>query len=79
MASPQRGFLTEELAAEYTGRPASTIRRWATEGRINRYGSGRGKVRYNVLELPVAIRDEWTREIISLGDPPPLPHARKAA
>lgn len=78
MATPERGLLTEELAAKYTRRPASTIRRWAAEGRISRYGSGRGNVRYLAWELPRAVRDEWTGEW-DLGDPPPLPEGRKAA
>jgi hypothetical protein len=45
-------LVTEELAAEWTGRSGSTIRGWAHKGRIHRYGSGRGQVRYNLFELP---------------------------
>jgi hypothetical protein len=44
-------IVTEELAVIWTGRPASTIRRWAAEGRITRHGSGRGKVRYDLAEM----------------------------
>lgn len=44
-------LVNEELAVAYTGRPPTTIRRWAHEGRISRYGKGRGKVRYDLLEL----------------------------
>ncbi|HCA85754.1 MAG TPA: DNA-binding protein [Streptomyces sp.] len=79
MATEPRGLITEADAAYYTGRPGVTIRRWAHEGRINRYGKGRGKVRYRVSELPVAERDEWTRELVKPGDPPALPAGRKAA
>jgi hypothetical protein len=73
MALPERGLLTEDEAAYYAGRPGSTIRRWATEGRINRYGSGRGKVRYLFRELNKAERDEWTRQLITPGEPPTMP------
>lgn len=70
-------YLTTAQAAVYTGRPVSTIRRWATEGRITRHGSGKN-VRYDLRELPHMTRDEWTDEV-TLGDPPPLPEGRKAA
>ena len=74
-----RGLVSEKDAAYYAGRPGVTIRRWAHEGRIRRYGSGRGNVRYSVFELNKAERDEWTRELISPGEPPPLPDAVQAA
>ena len=74
-----RGLVSEKDAAYYAGRPGVTIRRWAHEGRIRRYGSGRGNVRYSVFELNKAERDEWTRELISPGEPPPLPDAAQAA
>lgn len=64
-------------AALYTGRSVGTIWRWASEGRISRHGHGK-HVRYDLRELPRAVRDEWTDEII-LGDPPPLPEGRRAA
>jgi hypothetical protein len=64
-------LVTAEDAAWYTGRPVGTIWRWASEGRISRYGSGKA-VRYNVHELPGKIVDEWTGDV-TLGDPPPLP------
>lgn len=51
-------LVTEDLAAVWTGRPASTIRRWAAEGRITRHGHGRGNVRYNLAELPAKTEDE---------------------
>ncbi|MFE9886863.1 DNA-binding protein [Streptomyces scopuliridis] len=72
-------LVNEEAAAYYTGRPGVTIRRWAHEGRIKRYGKGRGNVRYNVFELNKAERDEWTRELIQPGEAPPLPEARAEA
>lgn len=70
-------LVTAEDAAYYTGRPVGTIWRWASEGRISRYGSGKG-VRYNVHELPGKIVDEWTGDV-TLGDPPPLPIRAHAA
>ena len=72
-------LVDEEAAAYYAGRPGVTIRRWAFEGRIRRYGSGRGKVRYNIFELNQADRDEWTGELITPGGPPPLHAAAQAA
>jgi len=51
-------LVTEELAAVWTGRPASTIRRWAAEGRITRHGHGRGNVRYDLAELNAKTEDE---------------------
>jgi predicted site-specific integrase-resolvase len=74
-----RGLVSEKDAAYYAGRPGVTIRRWAHEGRIRRYGSGRGNVRYSVFELNKAERDEWTRELISAGEPPPLPDLANVA
>lgn len=73
MDVPERGLVSEDLAAYYTGRPASTIRRWAAEGRIARYGSGRGKVRYSVFELPHASRDEYNGDLLAPGGTPPMP------
>ncbi|MEU7032714.1 DNA-binding protein [Streptomyces sp. NPDC046237] len=72
-------LVDEEAAAYYAGRPGVTIRRWAHEGRIRRYGSGRGKVRYNVFELNRADRNEDTGELIASGEVPPMPAGAKAA
>jgi predicted site-specific integrase-resolvase len=72
-------LITEDMAAHWAGRPGVTIRRWAHEGRIRRYGSGRGKVRYNLWELNRALRDEETGALIEPGETPPLPAARRAA
>jgi hypothetical protein len=72
-------LVDEEAAAHYAGRPRVTIRRWAHEGRIQRYGKGRGRVRYNVFELNPAIRDEDTGELLEAGSPPPLPSRSVAA
>ena len=71
-------LVTTEDAAYYTGRPAGTIWRWASEGRIRRYGTGRS-VRYDIADLPHAVRDEWTKELIQPGDAPPLPEGAQAA
>lgn len=79
MDLPQRGLVSEDLAAHYTGRPASTIRRWAAEGRITRHGSGRGNVRYDVFELPHAIRDEYTGDLLTPGLAPPMPQRNPKA
>lgn len=65
-------------AAYWAGRPVGTIWRWASEGRINRYGIGKG-VRYSVREIPKALRDEQTRELIRPGDVPELPAGAVAA
>ncbi|GAA2929737.1 hypothetical protein GCM10010446_12900 [Streptomyces enissocaesilis] len=65
-------------AAYWAGRPIGTIWRWASEGRIGRYGSGKG-VRYNVHEIPKAVRAEFTRELIESGETPPLPAGARSA
>jgi hypothetical protein len=40
-------------AAAWTGRPESTIRRWAHEGRITRHGQPRrDRARWDLDELP---------------------------
>ncbi|MFJ6579261.1 DNA-binding protein [Streptomyces sp. NPDC091368] len=72
-------LVDEEAAAYWAGRPGVTIRRWAHEGRIQRYGKGRGKVRYNVHEIPKADRDEWTGELITPGATPTMPTNALAA
>ena len=52
-------IVTEEFAVIWTGRPASTIRRWACENRITRHGRGRGKVRYDLAEMSPKKEDEF--------------------
>ncbi|KAB7850346.1 DNA-binding protein [Streptomyces mobaraensis] len=70
-------LVTEAQAATWTGRAGATIRTWAHEGRITRHGSGRGRVRYNLWELPQrTVDDDGT---VTLGPPPPLPAQRHAA
>lgn len=71
-------LVPEDLAVYYTRRPPTTIRRWAVEGRIRRYGRGRGQVRYDLAELPRAVRDAVTGEWRT-PEPPPLPTGRRAA
>lgn len=81
MASYRNGLVDEEYAVAYTRRPASTIRRWANEGRITRhraYGSRRNGVLYDLDELPRATQDEDSGEW-TLPSPPPLPHNREHA
>lgn len=70
---PELHLVTEDLAAYWTGRPASTIRRWAAEGRIARHEdhSQRGNgVRYDIWELPAATRDANKRLIEAATAPP---------
>lgn len=70
-------LVTEELAALWVGRPASTIRRWASEGRITRHGHGRGNVRYNLAELnPKTEAEDGT---VTPGLAPPVARACSAA
>lgn len=66
-------LIDAKAASYYTGRPVGTLWRWASEGRIASHGG-----KYDLNELPAATRDEWTREILTIGPPPPLP-ARAAA
>lgn len=68
-------FITEDLAAYWTGRPATTIRRWAAEGRLTRHqdrSRRRNGVLYSLDELPVAERDADTRALIAPGSTPPI-------
>ncbi|MBQ1167159.1 hypothetical protein KBZ21_55090, partial [Streptomyces sp. A73] len=41
--------------------------------------SGRGKVRYDLNELPLAVRDEYTREVLWHEDTPPMPESAPRA
>ena len=74
-------LITEDMAVEYTGRPATTIRRWAHEGRIHRHGKGRGQVRYNLWELHSKTVDDMTGEVTpgATPDMPTEPRGRIAA
>ena len=66
-------LVPEDLAAYWTGRPATTIRRWAAEGRLTRHGDParrRNGVLYDLAELPEAKRDSDTRELIEPGSTP---------
>lgn len=65
-------------AAHWAGRSVGTIWRWASEGRITRYGQGKA-IRYNVREIPKALRDETTGALIEVGAVPPLPEGARAA
>lgn len=72
---PEQHLVTEDLAAYWAGRPASTIRRWAAEGRITRiedHTDRRNGVRYDLWELPAAVRDPDTRELVTSADAPPV-------
>lgn len=72
-------LITEEMAAHWAGRPGSTIRRWAAEGRIRRFGEGRGQVRYNLWDLHKAPRNEYTGDLLKPGETPELPTVARAA
>jgi hypothetical protein len=68
-------LITEDLAAYWTGRPATTIRRWAAEGRLTRHqdrARRRNGVLYDLAELPEAKRDPDTRELITPGPTPEI-------
>ncbi|MER7953858.1 DNA-binding protein [Streptomyces sp. NPDC096030] len=69
---------TAEDAAYWAGRSVGTIWRWASEGRISRYGTGK-RTWYDVREIPRADRDECTKELIAPGRVPPMPARAKAA
>ncbi|MFE6126789.1 DNA-binding protein [Streptomyces sp. NPDC056437] len=71
-------LVTAEDAAWYAGRPVGTIWRWASEGRISKVGTGK-QARYDAAGLNKAERDEWTRALITPGEPPPLPAGARAA
>lgn len=71
-------LVTAEDAAYYAGRPVGTIWRWASEGRITKIGHGKTAL-YDAATLTKAERDEWTRELIAPGPPPPLPEGARAA
>jgi hypothetical protein len=66
-------LVPEDLAAYWTGRPTTTIRRWAAEGRLTRHhdrARRRNGVLYDLAELPEARRDSDTRELIEPGPTP---------
>ena len=68
-------LVPEDLAAYWTGRPATTIRRWAAEGRLTRHHDPtrrRNGVLYDLAELPEAKRDKDTRELIEPGPTPDI-------
>lgn len=66
-------LVSEQYAVIWTGRPASTIRRWAAEGRITRHGHGRGNVRYDLAELNAKTEDDEGKVIP--GKAPAMPTA----
>lgn len=71
-------LIRADEAAYFTGRPVGTIWRWASEGRISRYGRGK-TARYNLDELPRARRDEDSGELLHVPQAPPLPEGCRAA
>lgn len=78
---PTVHLIDEETAVYFTGRPASTIRRWAAENRITRHPAPAGRrngVRYDVMELPAAVRDD-TGTVTTPGEAPPVKQPQPAA
>lgn len=64
-----------DVAAYIVGRPEATVRRWAAEGRLTRYQDPRRRrngVLYDFDELPIAERDDDTRELLTPADAPPV-------
>lgn len=76
--SPSPFLVSEEYAVIWTGRPASTIRGWAHQGRITRHGKGRGNVRYDLAELPSKTEDETGTIVPGVTPPMPAPLAAAA-
>lgn len=76
MASPILGDV--KAAAYQAGRPEATIRWWAHKGWIATYGSGRGKVKYDLAEVPACVRCEFTKEVITPAPPPNRQRDREA-
>lgn len=76
--APSPFIVSEECAVIWTGRPASTIRRWAAEGRITRHGTGRGNVRYDLAEMPSKTEDEFGNIVPGVTPPMPSPLAAAA-
>ncbi|MDR3080481.1 MAG: DNA-binding protein [Streptomyces sp.] len=72
------GYVRAADAAYYAGVPVGTIWRWASEGRVGKTGCGK-QAGYLVWDLPKARRDEYTRELLEPGKPPPLPDGVRAA
>lgn len=76
---PEQKLIGEDLAAYWTGRPASTIRRWGLEGRVTRHedqSRRKNGVLYDLDELPVAERDSDT---MALTKPAKAPSVIKRA
>lgn len=71
---PEQHLVPADLAAYVVGRPASTIRRWAAEGRLTRHHTGTraNAVQYDLAELPEATRDPDTLKVIEPGEAPPV-------
>ncbi|WP_435111889.1 helix-turn-helix transcriptional regulator [Nocardiopsis synnemataformans] len=61
----QPRLVDTEAAELYTGRPRTTLYRWAHEGRVTKYGTrGKGRALWNLNELPACPEG---------GTPPPPP------
>jgi hypothetical protein len=72
-------LVTDQVAALYTGRPASRIRRWGLQGRITRYideSDRRGGVRYDLEELRSATQD-YADGPITPGATPEMPKPKR--
>lgn len=60
-----------ETATHWTGRPAGTLRRWVSEGRITRHGTAR-RMLLDLRELP-------EKETGGVPKKPDTPHDRPKA
>lgn len=69
MPSEVTALATAADVAHWAGRPVGTIWRWASEGRISVYGKGK-KARYDLMEIPPAVRDEDGNVTVSTPAPP---------
>lgn len=69
MPSRTPALATAADMSHWTGRPVGTIWRWASEGRITVYGTGK-KARYDLMEVPPAVRDEDGNVVAPTPAPP---------
>ena len=65
---PIRILLDGAMAAAWTGRPESTLRRWVHEGRLTRYGPP-DRALYDIDELPERSVGGVPRRLPNRGEP----------
>lgn len=72
-------LVTDQIAALYTGHPASKIRQWGLQGRVTRYvdeSQRRGGIRYDLDELHSETQEYEGGPIIR-GATPEMPSPRR--